>query len=81
MDDREIIDNIGGLVSEERALRDRSTPDTGLTPDERSRLRTVEAQLEQYWDLLRQRRALNEFGADPSGARVRPATEVEGYQS
>lgn len=82
MDDREILDNIGGLVSEERNLRDRSTRDrTGLSADEKSRLRTVESQLEQYWDLLRQRRALNEFGEDPSGAKVRPAGEVEGYQN
>ncbi|MGW5273059.1 DUF2630 family protein [Streptomyces sp. NPDC004044] len=81
MDDREIIDNIGGLVSEERDLRDRSTRETGLSTDEKSRLRTVEGQLEQYWDLLRQRRALSEFGEDPSGAQVRPAGEVEGYQN
>ncbi|MFF8915902.1 DUF2630 family protein [Streptomyces sp. NPDC015032] len=86
MDDRErdiehnIIDNIGGLIAEERELRDRSTRDTGLTDDERSRLRTVEVRLDQCWDLLRQRRALSEFGEDPSAAKVRPADEVEGYE-
>ncbi|MFF2958368.1 DUF2630 family protein [Streptomyces sp. NPDC057963] len=86
MDDRErdiqhdIIDNIGGLIAEERQLRDRSARDTGLTEDERSRLRTVEIRLDQCWDLLRQRRALSEFGEDPSAAKVRPADEVEDYQ-
>lgn len=81
MDEQEIIDNIGGLISEERTLRDRSTQEMGLSADEKSRLRTVEVQLEQCWDLLRQRRALSEFGGDPDAARVRPADEVEGYQS
>ncbi|MEE1813239.1 DUF2630 family protein [Streptomyces sp. BE133] len=79
MDDRDIIDNIGGLISEERELRNRSTEDMGLTEDEKSRLRTVEVRLEQCWDLLRRRRALSEFGEDPSTAKLRPADEVEGY--
>ncbi|MCX4731020.1 DUF2630 family protein [Streptomyces sp. NPDC051658] len=83
MDDRErdIIDDIGGLISEERSLRDRSTREMGLSADEKSRLRTVEVRLDQCWDLLRQRRALSEFGEDPSTAEVRPADEVEGYRS
>ncbi|MCX5342405.1 DUF2630 family protein [Streptomyces atratus] len=77
--ERDIIANIGGLISEERDLRNRSTEDMGLTEDEKSRLRTVEVRLEQYWDLLRRRRALSEFGEDPSAAKVRPADQVEGY--
>ncbi|MFE7750082.1 DUF2630 family protein [Streptomyces sp. NPDC057428] len=81
MADQDIFENIDGLISEERALRTRSTADLGLSAEERSRLREVEVQLDQCWDLLRQRRALSEFGEDPSQARVRPADEVEGYQS
>lgn len=83
MDEREqdILDDIGGLISEERGLRDRSTRELGLSGEEKARLRTVEVRLDQCWDLLRQRRALSEFGEDPSDARVRPADEVEGYQS
>ncbi|MFE7237569.1 DUF2630 family protein [Streptomyces sp. NPDC057580] len=81
MDEQEIIDNIGGPISEERTLRDRSTRNMGLRDDEKSCLRTVEVQLDQCWDLLRQRRALSEFGDDPNAARVRPADEAEGYQS
>ncbi|MFF2326560.1 MULTISPECIES: DUF2630 family protein [unclassified Streptomyces] len=82
MDDpeRDIIDNIGGLISEERELRNRSTAESGLTEDEKSRLRRVEIRLDQCWDLLRQRRALSEFGEDPSAAKVWPADEVEGYR-
>jgi Protein of unknown function (DUF2630) len=39
----------------------------------------VEVELDQCWDLLRQRRALRETGGDPRAARLRPAGEVEGY--
>ncbi|MFJ6464859.1 DUF2630 family protein [Streptomyces sp. NPDC091387] len=78
--EHDIIGSIDGLVAEERALRDRGGRDPGLTSDERKRLRTVEVRLDQCWDLLRQRRALSEFGDDPSQARVRPADEVEGYR-
>jgi len=39
----------------------------------------VEIELDQCWDLLRQRRALRETGGDPSGATVRPPDQVEGY--
>ncbi|MGX1882260.1 DUF2630 family protein [Streptomyces sp. NPDC055287] len=86
MEDREdanqqILDNITDLVAEERELRDRSTRKLGLDDAERARLRAVEIQLDQCWDLLRQRRAKSEFGEDPGEARVRPAAEVENYKS
>ncbi|BAG20627.1 DUF2630 family protein [Streptomyces griseus] len=81
MADRDIFENIDGLVSEERDLRDRSVANMGLSTEEKARLRAVEVQLDQCWDLLRRRRALSEYGEDPSTARVRPADEVEGYQS
>ncbi|MFD6422045.1 DUF2630 family protein [Streptomyces sp. NPDC060198] len=81
MPDNDILANIDELVAEERSLRDRSSGALGLTAEEKIRLRTVEVQLDQCWDLLRQRRALSEYGEDPSKARVRPADEVEGYQS
>ncbi|GAA2958781.1 MULTISPECIES: DUF2630 family protein [Streptomycetaceae] len=80
MGEQDIFEDIDALVSEERALRARSTADLGLCAEERSRLREVEVQLDQCWDLLRQRRALSESGGDPSAAKVRPAREVEGYE-
>jgi hypothetical protein len=49
--------------------------------DERERLTALEHELDQCWDLLRQRRALTEAGEDPGGARVRPSSTVEGYRS
>ncbi|CAM5498351.1 DUF2630 family protein [Streptomyces atroolivaceus] len=81
MADQDIFEHIDELITEERALRARSTAELGLSAEERSRLREVEVRLDQCWDLLRQRRALSEYGEDPSAARVRPAEEVEGYRS
>ncbi|OLO32128.1 hypothetical protein PZ61_0217415 [Streptomyces sp. MNU77] len=81
MADRDIFENIDDLVTEERGLRDRSVAKMGLSADDKARLRAVEIQLDQCWDLLRRRRALSEYGEDPATAKVRPADEVEGYQS
>ncbi|MEV0034456.1 DUF2630 family protein [Streptomyces sp. NPDC050804] len=75
-----ILDTIGSLVAEERSLRDRSTRNLGLGDEDQERLRAVEVQLDQCWDLLRQRRAKSEFGENPDEAAVRPPSEVEGYQ-
>lgn len=79
MDDTEINHRIGNLVSEERELR-RKSVGTGLADDDRTRLQSIEVQLDQCWDLLRQRRAREEYGEDPEAAQVRPASEVESYQ-
>jgi hypothetical protein len=79
--DEQIIDNIGNLVAEERALRDRSTGQQGLGPEEQARLRELEIQLDQCWDVLRRRRAKAEFGEDPGTVKERPADEVENYRS
>ncbi|MYV56234.1 DUF2630 family protein [Streptomyces sp. SID3212] len=78
--DNQIFRNINDLVAEERALRDRSTDHLGLGAEDRERLRAVEVQLDQCWDLLRQRRAKSQYGENPDDAAVRPASEVEGYQ-
>jgi hypothetical protein len=76
----QILNTIGDLVAEERNLRERSTEQLGLPATEQARLRSVEVQLDQCWDLLRQRRAKSEFGENPDEAAVRPPSEVEGYQ-
>ncbi|WP_329280521.1 DUF2630 family protein [Streptomyces sp. NBC_00691] len=78
MENEEILDDIGALVEEERALRQRVG---GLLPEERARLSELEVRLDQCWDLLRQRRAKAEFGEDPDTATLRPATEVESYRN
>jgi hypothetical protein len=45
-----------------------------------TRLEKVKVELDQCWDLLRQRRALRDFGLDPNKAEVRPPQVVENYE-
>ncbi len=79
MDDKEILRNIDDLINNERDLRARLAAGELTTEEEQEQLRAVEAQLDQCWDLLRQRRARREFGEDPSGTTARPVDEVESY--
>ena len=79
--DRDTLARIHDLVAEERELRERVQHGDLDPTEEHQRLRLVEAELDQCWDLLRQRRALRETGGDPREAQVRPAGEVEGYLS
>jgi hypothetical protein len=46
---------------------------------DRERLAKINAELDQCWDLLRQRRALRDAGQDPDQAEVRSANVVERY--
>ena len=76
MDDKSLLGRISVLVEEEKRLR---AAHRGLSGDDRQRLDVVERELDQCWDLLRQRRAREEFGEDPDSARARPVDEVESY--
>ena len=78
MDDSQLMDRIGALVEEEHTLERKATGD-GLDDRQQARLHEVEVQLDQCWDLLRQRRARREAGQDPDSAQVRPEGTVEGY--
>ena len=79
MDDKEIHAHIDELIQTEHELRARLAEGKLPSTQEHERLKEVEESLDQYWDLLRQRRARREFGEDPAAAQVRPASEVEGY--
>jgi hypothetical protein len=79
MDDREIVARINGLVDEEHHLEEAHVG-KGLSPTETERLRAIEVQLDQCWDLLRQRRARRDAGQDPDQAEVRDPSIVERYQ-
>jgi hypothetical protein len=78
MDDTTILDHIHELVAEEKLLRD-SHAGRGLNGSDRQRLEALERQLDQAWDLLRQRRARRELGENPDDAKQRPIEEVESY--
>ena len=77
--DNKPLARIRELVDEERDLRARLQRHEISADEEHARLRAVEVELDQCWDLLRQRRALRETGADPREAQIRPPDEVEGY--
>ena len=82
MSDESIAARIEQLVSEEHELRQREEADSAkedALEDDRGRLRDVEVELDRCWDLLRQRRALRDAGADPDDAHVRDAGTVEKY--
>jgi len=77
--DNDALSRINELVAEEKALREKLQHGEISESEEHKRLRQLEIELDQCWDLLRQRRALRETGRDPRDAAVRPADEVEGY--
>jgi hypothetical protein len=79
MDDGMIHESIEQLVAEEHELWDREAAGRA-TDDDRRRLGDVKVALDRCWDLLRQRRALEEFGMDPDVAAVRCEDTVEGYE-
>ncbi|HEY2503668.1 MAG TPA: DUF2630 family protein [Mycobacterium sp.] len=77
--DSDALVHIRDLVAEEKALRAQLQHRDITESEEHERLRRVEIELDQCWDLLRQRRALRETGGDPREAAVRPPGQVEGY--
>jgi uncharacterized protein DUF2630 len=71
--DRSVLRHIEELVSQEHRLQ----AQVSLSEEERVRLKAVEVELDQSWDLLRQRRALRAAGQDPDKAQVRAPDIVE----
>jgi hypothetical protein len=77
-DDRDVIDRIETLAHEEHELFEKESRGEASNA-ERSRLGDIEVQLDQCYDLLRQRRARRNAGLDPDAATVRDERTVEGY--
>ena len=75
MDEKDLLGRIHALVDEEHRLRE----STDHTDEQRARMNDLEAQLDQCWDLLRQRRAKRQYGEDPDDASARPENQVENY--
>jgi len=79
MNDEQIRSHIEELIAEEHQLREHG--DSGkLSPDDLQRLESLEVQLDQFWDLLRQRRARRDAGQDPNVAHLRSGEVVEHYR-
>lgn len=79
MNDVEIRKHIEELVDEEHRLLEHGE-DGGMTDGDRNRLDSISVQLDQYWDLLRQRRARRDAGQDPGIANLRSEDIVEHYR-
>ena len=73
--DAPVFAHIEALVAEEHRLFDHGE----LNDEQKHRLAQVQSELDRYWDLLRQRRALREFGRDPAEAHERDADTVKKY--
>jgi hypothetical protein len=82
MDDQSILTRIEVLVAEEQTLHSREQDEAAHGQDpvvDRDRLQAVSVELDRCWDLLRQRRALREAGANPDAAEARDPGTVEHY--
>ena len=80
MSDEGITTRIERLVTEEHELRNREESDSAEALEaDATRLRAIEVELDVCWDLLRQRRALRDAGANPERAEARDPNTVERY--
>jgi hypothetical protein len=80
MDDAQIQSQIEALEAEEQRLRhEEEGAPTDVVARDRERLAAIKVELDQQWDLLRQRRALRDAGRDPDAAALRDPGTVEGY--
>ena len=74
--DQSVLNQIQNLVHEEQKIYGKGD----VSDHDQVRLEKIQVELDQCWDLLRQRRAKREFGQDPDKAHVRPASVVEKYE-
>ena len=68
--DNNPLAHIRDLVDEERELRARLQRKEISADEEHARLQALEVELDQCWDLLRQRRALRETGVAQLDGRM-----------
>lgn len=74
--DISVVDHIRELTEKEEHLYGK----TELTDQDVKDLHTVKSELDQYWDLLRQRRAFRDAGDDPNRAQMRSVDIIEHYK-
>jgi hypothetical protein len=78
--DQDIQARIRQLIEEEQTLREPIINDQDEAGERAQKLKHLEEELDQCWDLLRQRRAKAHAHEDPAEAEVRPIQEVEDYR-
>jgi hypothetical protein len=80
MEDKKQDDNV---LSHIKKLNDREQELYGkddLTDENVKELHKVKSELDQYWDLLHQRRALRDAGSNPENATMRSKETIENYK-
>jgi hypothetical protein len=78
-DDSHVLDSISRLVEEEHGVRAQRARLVGDPDWLRQRAEELERELDQCWDLLRQRRARRAIAEDPESSVVRPGDRVQSY--
>lgn len=74
--DQSVLAHIKQLTEKEEDLYGK----TDLTDEDLKDLHMVKSELDQYWDLLRQRRAFRDAGDDPNRAKMRSSDTIEHYK-
>jgi len=74
--DQSVLTHIQQLTEKEETLYGK--PD--LTDEDVKELHDVKLKLDQYWDLMRQRRAFRDAGEDPERAKMRSSDTIEHYK-
>ena len=74
--DQSVLKHIQNLAAEEHRLYAQES----LASADASRLKKIQVELDQCWDLLRQRQARRAAGQDPNQSHVRPPKIFENYE-
>ena len=75
-EDGSVLAHITKLTEREEHLYGKEN----LTDEDVKELHKTKLELDQYWDLLRQRRALRDAGENPNQAEKRSSDTVEHYE-
>jgi len=76
MEDQQVLNRIKELTAHEEKLWGK----TDISEEEVQKLHEMKLELDQCWDLLRQRRALRDAGENPNQAEARDIDTIENYE-
>ena len=74
--DNSVLSHIKKLTEREQHLYGKEN----LTDEDIKELHHIKAELDQYWDLLHQRRGLEDAGENPNRAEMRSTDTIENYE-
>jgi hypothetical protein len=75
-EDKNVLAHIKDLTEKEEHLYGKED----LTDEDVQNLHSVKSELDQYWDLLRQRRAFRDAGENPERAKLRSDDTIKHYK-